>query len=79
MPRALPACLLPAAVFASLPAPVARAVVIRHDRADADALAAGAPFEAAGRVDPDGGCTLVSPRWAITAAHVAAECSHGRP
>jgi hypothetical protein len=49
----------------------ALAVVIRHDRTDADALAAGAPFDAVGRVDPDGGCTLIAPRWAVTAAHVA--------
>lgn len=47
-------------------------VVIRHDRTDADALAMGARFVAVGRVLPDGGCTLVAPTWAVTAAHVAA-------
>ena len=55
----------------------AAAVVIRHDRTDADALAAGAPFDAVGRVQPDGGCTLVAPRWAVTAAHVAASMPAG--
>lgn len=48
------------------------AVVFRHDRTDAEALALGARFPAVGRVMPDGGCTLIAPGWAITAAHVAA-------
>jgi hypothetical protein len=48
------------------------AVAIRHDRSDADALKLGARFPAVGRVYPDGSCTLVSPVWAATAAHVAA-------
>lgn len=55
----------------------AAAVVIRHDRTDADALAAGAPFDAVGRVQPDGGCTLIAPRWAVTAAHVARSMAAG--
>lgn len=46
------------------------AVVIRHDRTDADAIEMGKRFAAAGRLS-DGGCTLVRPTWAITAAHVA--------
>lgn len=48
------------------------AVVIRHDRSDAEALALGTRFAAVGQVLPDGGCTLVAPTWAVTAAHVAA-------
>lgn len=48
------------------------AVVIRHDRTDAEALALGTRFVAVGRVLPDGGCTLIAPTWAVTAAHVAA-------
>lgn len=48
------------------------AVVIRHDRDDADALRLVERFDAVGRVLPDGGCTLIAPTWAVTAAHVAA-------
>ncbi len=47
-------------------------VVIRDDRADADALRLAQPFDAAGRVLADGGCTLIAPTWVVTAAHVAA-------
>lgn len=53
------------------------AVVIRHDRPDADALALGRRFAAAGRIMPDGGCTLIAPSWAVTAAHVAARLRPG--
>lgn len=49
-----------------------QAVVMRHDKSDADTLALGARFAAAGRVMRDGGCTLITPSWAVTAAHVAA-------
>jgi hypothetical protein len=48
------------------------AVVLRHDQGDAEALLFGRRFDAVGRVLPDGGCTLVAPTWAVTAAHVAA-------
>ncbi|MEO5821070.1 MAG: trypsin-like serine protease [Vicinamibacteraceae bacterium] len=54
-----------------------QAVVIRHDKPDADALALGSRFAAAGRVVPDGGCTLIAPSWAVTAAHVAARLRPG--
>jgi hypothetical protein len=54
-----------------------QAVVIRHDRSDADAVALGRRFVAAGRVMPDGGCTLIRPTWATTAAHVAARVRPG--
>ncbi len=53
------------------------AVVIRHDRSDADSLKLAERFAAVGRVLPDGGCTLVAPTWAITAAHVAASLGPG--
>jgi hypothetical protein len=52
-------------------------VVIRHDKADAEAVALGQRFRAAGRVMPDGGCTLIAPTWAVTAAHVAARLHPG--
>lgn len=53
------------------------AVVGRPDRDDDDRLQAGSRFDAAGRVLPDGGCTLIAPTWAVTAAHVAASLSVG--
>ncbi len=52
-------------------------MVIRHDKSDADALALGRRFAATGRVLPDGGCTLIAPSWAVTAAHVAAQLRPG--
>jgi hypothetical protein len=55
----------------------AAAVVGRPDRDEASRLARGARYPAAGRVLPDGGCTLVAPRWALTAAHVAANLRPG--
>jgi hypothetical protein len=64
------------AVLCLLAAPL-HAVVLRHDRPDADALALGRRFVAAGRVMPDGGCTLIAPTWAVTAAHVAARLRPG--
>src|SRR6187549_3929760 len=64
MPRAL---LLIAVVFATA---AAEAVIIRHDRTDADALKLGARFTAVGRILKDGGATLIAPDWAVTAAHV---------
>ena len=53
------------------------AVVVRHDKSDAEAVALGRRFAAAGRVMPDGGCTLIAPTWAVTAAHVAARLRPG--
>lgn len=70
----LGAALSCALILASTPT---SAVVIRHDRADADALRLGERFVAAGRVLPDGGCTLIAPTWALTAAHVAASIAAG--
>jgi hypothetical protein len=57
--------------------PDASAVVGRPDRDDATRLARGAGYPAVGRVFPDGDCTLVAPRWALTAAHVAAGLQPG--
>ena len=57
--------------------PQSTAVVIRHDKGDADALRLGERFKSIGRVLPDGGCTLIAPTWAVTAAHVAASIPPG--
>ena len=53
------------------------AVVIRHDRSDGDTVTLGRRFAMTGRVRPDGGCTLIAPTWAVTAAHVAARLRPG--
>jgi len=53
------------------------AMVIRHDKSDADALQLGARFDAAGEVLPDGGGALIAPTWVLTAAHVAAPLVKG--
>lgn len=55
----------------------ATGIVIRDDVPDAAAVTLGEPFVAAGRVVPDGGCTLIAPTWAVTAAHVAASLPAG--
>lgn len=47
------------------------AIVFRHDKTDADTLQLGKRFSAVCRVLPDGSCTLIAPKWIITAAHVA--------
>ena len=47
-------------------------IIGRHDRDDSKYLELGEKFPAVGRVLPDGVCTLISRRWVITAAHVAA-------
>jgi hypothetical protein len=57
-------------------APVA-AVVGHAGQADAERLRLAAPQVAVGEVLPDGGCTLVAPRWALTAAHVASGLKPG--
>jgi hypothetical protein len=74
-----PADLLRTSVLAvlCLQAAPLHAVVVRHDKSDADALTLGRRFAAAGRAMPDGGCTLIAPAWAVTAAHVAARLRAG--
>lgn len=71
-----PGLRLPTFIF-FLALPTASAVVIRHDRTDADMLRVAVRFEAAGQVLPDGGCTLIAPAWVVTAAHVAASLGPG--
>ena len=47
-------------------------IVIRHDKNDAQYIALGKKFPAVCKVGKRGGDgTLISPRWIITAAHVA--------
>lgn len=53
------------------------AIVIRHDRNDADTIRLGRRFSAVGKVIPDGGCTLIAANWVVTAAHVAASMRPG--
>lgn len=71
--RVLPWSLLALALGAG----VASAVVWRHDAKPQQALELGARFAAVGRVHPDGSATLIAPRWALTAAHVAARAASG--
>jgi hypothetical protein len=66
-----------ASTLALLAVTDAGATVIRHDRSDKDALTLGARFAAVCRVMPDGGCTLIAPRWVATAAHVASRLQPG--
>lgn len=53
-------------------------VVGRHDAKDDDLVDLGKRFPAAGQVLPDGGCTLIAPKWAATAAHVARSVRPGK-
>ncbi len=64
-------------VMSVLSLPRAMAVALRHDKDIAEAERIGVPFDAVGRVVPDGGCTLIAPTWVITAAHVAASLPTG--
>jgi hypothetical protein len=45
------------------------AIVIRHDRDDALYRALGEKYPMVGTLNEQVGCTLIAPRWAITAAH----------
>lgn len=76
-PRYLAPAALCACLAGILPSPGALAVVGRADRSDADRLQLAQRFESVGRVLPDGGCTLIAPGWALTAAHVAASLPEG--
>ena len=44
-------------------------IVIRHDRDDEKYLTLGAKYPSVGYFQERVGCTLIAPRWAITAAH----------
>lgn len=44
-------------------------IVIRHDREDERYLGLGAKYPVSGYLQEQVGCTLIAPRWAITAAH----------
>ncbi|HEV7506021.1 MAG TPA: trypsin-like serine protease [Thermoanaerobaculia bacterium] len=50
-----------------------RAIVIRDDAPVAESIALGARYPATGHFSDSVACTLIRPRWAITAAHVAEE------
>lgn len=58
--------------------PSVSGIVARHDCPDSALLALGERFPAAGRVLPDGVCTLIAPKWVITAAHVAVALTPGQ-
>ena len=47
------------------------AMIIRHDRDEADYRQLGLQYPAVGKISPDGTGTLIAPRWVLTAAHVA--------
>lgn len=57
-------------VVINLLAADAFSIVIRHDRDDEKYLALGAKYPVVGFFQERVGCTLIAPRWAITAAHV---------
>lgn len=57
-------------VVINLLASHAFSIVIRHDREDEKYLALGAKYPVVGYFQERVGCTLIAPRWAITAAHV---------
>ncbi len=55
------------------------AIVIRHDRTDSLYRAAGGPIRAVCMVGRAGDATLISPTWALTAAHVVSGMRRERP
>lgn len=57
-------------VVINLLASDAFSIVIRHDRDDEKYLTLGAKYPVVGFFQEQVGCTLIAPRWAITAAHV---------
>ncbi len=61
------------AALVALGVPPGRAIVIRDDVPVAESIALGARYPATGHFDGSVACTLIRPRWAITAAHVAEE------
>jgi hypothetical protein len=55
----------------ALSVPPVGAIVIRDDVPVAESIALGARYPATGHFNDSVACTLIRPRWAITAAHVA--------
>lgn len=70
-PAVIVLALVMSAAMAASRATTARAVVVRHDRTDDNIVKIARGFKAVGEVVGFGGCTLISPRWVLTAAHVA--------
>lgn len=62
--------LLVVVVVATVLAP-SEAMIIRHDRDEAEYRELGRQYPAVGKISPDGTGTLIAPRWVLTAAHVA--------
>jgi trypsin len=57
---------------------MARPMIVRHDRADADCLVDEAAWAAiVSFFDGDGGATLIADRWLLTAGHTAANIPPG--
>ncbi|MCI0489843.1 MAG: serine hydrolase [Blastocatellia bacterium] len=60
-----------AIVVIALAASQAYAIIVRHDRKDADYLRLAERYPSVGFVGRDGEGTLIAPQWVLTAAHVA--------
>jgi hypothetical protein len=59
-----------AAMFLALAAvSTTSAIIIRHDRDESLSIALGARYPAVGNLQGEVTCTLIAPRWALTAAH----------
>jgi hypothetical protein len=54
------------------------AIIARHDADDERLLAEARPYTAVAPIGRQGQCTLIAPRWALTAAHVAASLPTGQ-
>lgn len=56
-------------IIICLAASTAFAIIIRDDVDEAKSIALGAKYPAVGHLNEQVGCTLIAPRWAVTAAH----------
>jgi hypothetical protein len=63
----MPCCL--AAAIICVAATAAVAIILRHDVDEARSIALAAKYPSAGTLQEQVGCTLIDPRWAVTAAH----------
>jgi hypothetical protein len=70
-PASIVLALIIAMAVAASSATIATAVVVRHDRSDENIVQIARGFKAVGEIVGFGACTLISPRWVLTAAHVA--------